>query len=65
MTNQAKRPVEIAYTVVGEGDKAKWTEIGAVWASKSGKARTLILKARPLGDRIVLLPPKPAKGGAQ
>ncbi|NBV88150.1 MAG: hypothetical protein EBR88_01335 [Betaproteobacteria bacterium] len=69
-----KRPTMVAFTVSGEGDDAQWTEIGAVWASSSGKSQTLVLRAGPLSNRIVLMPYKarpktqPAEageGGAQ
>lgn len=55
MTTQMKtRPTHIAYMVEGEGDKALWTEIGALWAHEDGQGFNLTLKALPVNGRLVI-----------
>lgn len=60
------RPSHIAWLVEGEGDNAKWTEIGAQWPHKKGEGYALDLKAIPLTGRLVIMPrrDKPEKEGA-
>jgi hypothetical protein len=49
-----KRPSHTAYVVEGEGDKATWTEIGALWGHEDGQGFNLTLKALPLTGRLVI-----------
>lgn len=46
-TSQNRRPSHTAYMVDGEGDKATWTEIGAIWAHEDGNVFNVSLKAIP------------------
>lgn len=50
----SKRPVYTAYVVEGDGNKATWTEIGALWAHDDGKGFNLNLKALPTSGRVVI-----------
>ena len=50
----SKRPAYTAYAVDGDGDKANWTEIGALWAHEDGKGFNLNLKALPASGRVVI-----------
>ena len=50
----SKRPAYTAYAVDGDGDKANWTEIGALWAHEDGKGYNLNLKALPVSGRVVI-----------
>ena len=43
-----------------ENKKDRWTQIGGAWANKSG-GYNIQLDALPLGDKIILLPPKEDK----
>jgi hypothetical protein len=56
MTKQSatKRPTHTAYAVDGEGDKATWTELGALWPHEDGKGFNLALRALPIGGRLVI-----------
>ncbi|MBG1233978.1 hypothetical protein [Aestuariivirga litoralis] len=55
MTTQPKsRPTHIAYIVEGEGEKALWTEIGAMWSHEDGQGFNLTLKALPVNGRLVI-----------
>ena len=58
MSNQ---PTLIAYAVEDRGSdkKAIWTKIGAAWPHESGKGFNIKLSALPMGNRIVLIEPKP------
>jgi len=49
MTKETKnQPSHRLYTVNGEGENARWTDIGVAWATKDGKGFTLALNAMPL-----------------
>lgn len=50
----SKRPAYNAYVVEGDGDKATWLEIGALWAHEDGKGFNLNLKALPVTGRVVI-----------
>jgi hypothetical protein len=52
-TNQ-NRPSHRLFTVNGEGDNARWTDIGVAWATRDGKGFTLNLNALPLNGRVVM-----------
>lgn len=57
------RPSHSVYMVDGDGEKAMWTEIGALWAHDDGKGFNLNLRAVPLEGRLVIRERKP-KGQA-
>src|SRR3546814_19530073 len=52
-TNQ-NRPRHRLFTVNGEGDNARWTDIGDAWATRDGRGFTLTLHALPLNGRVVM-----------
>ena len=58
MTNQPKllsrRPTHRIFRVIGEGQSASWTPIGAAWANKDGLGFNLACDAVPLSGRIVM-----------
>lgn len=60
------RPTHRLFTVSGDGDTARWTEIGAAWSNKDAKGFTLQLEALPVSGRIVmrLIEPKEASASA-
>lgn len=63
MSNEAKKPAFIAYTVRdngldGDAKKSYWDRVGAAWTNKSGEGLSLDLSAFPVNGRIVLMPPK-------
>jgi len=52
-TNQ-NRPSHRLFTVNGERESARWTDIGVAWATRDGKGFTLSLNALPLNGRVVM-----------
>jgi hypothetical protein len=42
------------FNVTGDGDNARWTDIGVAWATKDSKGFTLALNAIPVNGRIVM-----------
>ena len=58
MTTQAnifgRKPSHRLFRVVGDGEKANWTEIGAAWPNKDGQGFSLSCDAMPLSGRIVM-----------
>jgi hypothetical protein len=53
-SKEAKRPTHILWQVNGEGEKARWTRIGAAWPNKDGKGLNLVFEALPLTGRTVI-----------
>jgi hypothetical protein len=56
-TNQNRpqnQPSHRLFTVNGDGDKARWTDIGVAWETRDGKGFTLSLNALPLNGRVVM-----------
>jgi hypothetical protein len=49
-----RKPTHRLYRVVGDGDGASWTPIGAAWPNKDGKGFNLSFDAVPLTGRVVL-----------
>lgn len=47
-------PSHRLFNVTGDGDNARWTDIGVAWATKDGKGYTLTLNAIPVNGRIVM-----------
>jgi hypothetical protein len=52
--NSNNRPTHRLYTVSGENDNARWTDIGVAFATRDGKGFTLCLNALPLNGRVVM-----------
>lgn len=42
------------FNVTGDGDNARWTDIGVAWTTKDEKGFTLVLNAIPVNGRIVM-----------
>lgn len=62
---QTKRPSHEAFLVEGEGDKAHWTKIGALWAHDDGDGFNLQLIAMPINGRLVIRKQKAKSGKDQ
>ena len=67
MSNEqsAKAPTHRIYAVSKDGDKARWTEIGAAWPHRDGKGFQLKYAACPLGDCEIVLRAVQPKAKAQ
>jgi hypothetical protein len=50
----SRRPTHTAFVIEGEGDKASWTEIGALWPHEDGNGFNLVLRALPMNGRVVI-----------
>jgi hypothetical protein len=48
------KPSHRLFNVTGEGENARWTDIGVAWATKDGKGFTIALNAMPLNGRVVM-----------
>ena len=48
MTTTNNKPTHEVHHVTGEGDKARWTRIGAAWTHKDGNGFNLALNYLPL-----------------
>jgi len=61
------KPSHRIYRVMGDGETANWTELGAAWVHKDGKGFSINCDAIPLTGRIVmrLISERPAQGGQQ
>jgi hypothetical protein len=67
-TAQSDRmPTHRLYRVLGDGDSANWTPIGAAWPHKDGKGLSITCDAVPLTGRIVLrrIEPREQSAGGQ
>jgi hypothetical protein len=53
-TTAKNRPSHRLFNVTGEGENARWTDLGVAWATKDAKGFTITLNAMPLGGRIVM-----------
>ena len=49
-----RKPTHRLYRVLGDGDHASWTPIGAAWPNKDGKGFNIVCDAVPLTGRLVL-----------
>lgn len=54
-------PSHEAFIVEGDGDKAHWTKIGALWPHDDGKGFTLKLTCLPLDGRMSIRQRQPRK----
>jgi hypothetical protein len=57
MSKTSNKPTLRAVSIHKRGDKESFHDIGAAWPTKSG-GFTIRLNALPLGDTILLVPPK-------
>jgi hypothetical protein len=46
---EKKLPTHRAYSIKGEGDTARWIELGAAWANDDGKGFNIVLDTVPVG----------------
>jgi hypothetical protein len=46
---EKKLPSHRAYSVRGEGETARWLELGAVWPHGDGKGYDVVLETIPVG----------------
>lgn len=53
-SNDTNRPTHAIWQVSGEGDRARWTRVGAAWMHKDLKGTNLKFDAMPLSGRIVV-----------
>lgn len=49
------RPTHRIYSVTKDGEKARWTELGAAWPHKDGKGFQLKYTACPIGECEIVL----------
>jgi hypothetical protein len=49
-----RKPTHRLYRVVGDGENATWTPIGAAWPNKDGMGFSLTCDAVPLQGRILM-----------
>lgn len=49
-----RKPSHRLYRVVGDGDTANWTPIGAAWLHRDGNGFSISCDAVPLQGRIVM-----------
>lgn len=52
--NDSNRPTHAIWQVQGEGDKARWTRVGAAWLHKDTKGANLKFDAFPMSGRVVV-----------
>jgi hypothetical protein len=64
---KGSKPTHRLYRVIGEGESATWTPIGAAWPNKDGKGFSLTCDAVPLQGRLILrlITERPAANGGQ
>ena len=53
-SNDTNRPTHAIWQVNGEGDKARWTRVGAAWLHKDTKGANLKFDAFPMTGRVVV-----------
>lgn len=51
---QGRKPTHRLYRVLGEGDQAVWTPIGAAWPNKDGMGFSISCDAIPLQGRLMM-----------
>lgn len=61
--SSGRKPTHTIYNVIGEGEKARWTRIGAAWAHKDGKGLNLEPEYIPIYGRIVIRVSSDQKSG--
>lgn len=50
----ANKPTHRLYRVIGDGETANWTPIGAAWPNRDGHGFSISCDAIPLQGRIVM-----------
>jgi hypothetical protein len=62
-----RRPTHRLYRVLGNGEGAIWTPIGAAWPNKDGLGFSITCDAVPLQGRMVMraIQDRSERGGAQ
>ena len=63
-SNPNRMPTHRLFRVLGDGDGASWTPIGAAWPYKDGKGFSLTFDAVALSGRVVLRFITPRDGAA-
>jgi hypothetical protein len=58
-TTNNRAPSHSLYVVQGDGEKARWTRIGAAWPNQDGKGFSMRLDAAPISGRVVLRENRP------
>ena len=61
---EKKTPTHRAYSIKGEGDNARWLELGAAWVHDDGKGFNVVLETVPVGGfngRLTLRAIEPKK----
>ena len=53
-SDNTNRPTHAIWQVNGEGDKARWTRLGAAWMHKDLKGANMKFDSFPLSGRIVV-----------
>ena len=53
-TTKGRVPTHNIFLVTGDGENAKWTEIGAAWPHQDGSGFAITCTALPLQGRIVM-----------
>ena len=53
-SKQSSRPSHALWHVQGEGEKARWTRIGAAWLHKDKTGANLAFDLVPLSGRVVM-----------
>ena len=53
-TKEKKAPTHGVYVVQGEGDKARWSRVGAAWLHGDKKGANLKFDSIPLNGRVVV-----------
>ena len=62
-----RKPTHRLYRVIGEGETASWTPIGAAWNHRDGQGFSIACDAVPLQGRIVMraITARDSEGGQQ
>lgn len=60
-----RRPDFIAKVVVGDGERARWREIGVGFWNEKRDTLNVLLDAVPVAGKIVLVPPKEREPGTE
>lgn len=53
-SNDTNRPTHTIWQVEGEGEKARWSRVGAAWMHKDLKGANLKFSSFPLSGRVVM-----------
>jgi hypothetical protein len=66
-TPAGRKSTHRLYRVVGDGENASWTPIGAAWPNKDGMGFSLTCDAVPLQGRIMMraITERPEANGGQ